>query len=183
MGESRGGARCCRDQFVLAGVIVQVVDAVDQDGCVVRQRHALQLALERRALQHAARPGRQVAPESPLGVARVGVRVAELARAIDDQADAVVSPGDVLGIADLTQEEDLLAVRPYEACRVVEHLTVGVALTASEESVQRTVGAVLCNVFDDRLERRSHRPSHVDDEAVEIVMSEVVPERELADPS
>ena len=47
--------------------------------------------------------------------------------------------------------------------------------------MQGAVRAVLGDVLDDGLERRPHRPAHVDHEAVEVVASEVIPEHELAD--
>ena len=46
-----------------------------------------------------------------------------------------------------------------------------------QEAVQRAVRAVLGDVLHDRVERRAHRPADVDDDAVEVVASQVMPQR------
>ena len=66
---------------------------------------------------------------------------------------------------------------------LVHDAHVADAGAAEEEAVERAVGGVLGEVLDDGLERGADRAPGVDDEAVEVVASEVVPERELADAS
>ena len=105
-----------------------------------------------------------MAPERPFRVVGVGVRIAELAGAVDHQGDAVVAPGDVLGIADLPQDDDVLAVDPGEALGLVDHLQVGLAVAAPEEAMERAVGAVLAEVLEHRLQGGAHRAPDVDHE-------------------
>ena len=169
------------DQLVLAGVVVEVVDAVNEDAGIVGQGQPLGLALERRALDDRARAGGQVAAQSALRVAAVGVRITELAGAVHHQAYARVAPGDVLGVAYLPQEHDLLAVRPDDAVRLIDDLNVALAPMPPEKAVEWAVGAVLAHVLGDRLERGTHGAAHVDDEAVEVIVAKVVPESQLAD--
>ena len=97
------------------------------------------------------------------------------------RATPLLAPRDVLGVARLAQEEDLLAVGADDALLLVQHRHVARARAAEEEAVQRPVGGVLGEVLDDGLERGAHRAARVDHEAVEVVASEVVPQRELAD--
>ena len=93
-----------------------------------------------------------------MGRVGLGVRVAERAGALHDQGDAVVAPGDVLGVARLAQDDDLLAVGADEAALLVDDVEVAHARLPEEEAVQGAVGAVLGDVLDDRVQRRA-RPA------------------------
>ena len=55
------------------------------------------------------------------------------------------------------------------------------AAAAAEPPMQRPVGAVLAEVLEYRLQGGTHRASDVDHEGVEVVVSQVVPEGQLAD--
>ena len=109
------------------------------------------------------------------------MRVSEGAGALHDQGYAVVAPGDVTGVAGLAQDDDLLAVGADQAALLVDHADVPHARLPVQKAVQGTVGTVFGDVLDDRVQRRAHRPAHVDHEAVEIVAPQVIPEHQLAD--
>src|SRR5665647_3418316 len=129
----------------------------------------------------ASSTGGEVAAERPSGNVGLGVWVSEGAGALHDQGHAVVAPGDVPGVAGLAQDDDLLAVSADQAAFLVDDVDVTHSRLPEEEAVQRTVGTVFGDVLDHRVQRRPHRPAHVDHEAVEVVSPQVIPEHELAD--
>ena len=123
-----------------------------------------------------------MAAQRSLGGVGLGVGVAEpMPVHSTTTGHAVVAPGDVLGVARLAQDDDLLAVGADQAALLVEHAHVAHAGLAVQEAVQRAVGAVLGDVLDDRVERGAHRPPHIDHDTVEIVARQVIPEHQLAD--
>jgi hypothetical protein len=179
--QRRGRARRRGDQLVRGRVELVVVDAVDEDRRVARERSAFLPALERGALDDDPGPGGEVAAERPSGNVGLGVWVSEGAGALHDQGHTVVAPGDVPGVAGLAQDDDLLAVGADQAAFLIDHVDVTHARLPEEKAVQGAVGTVFGDVLDHRVQRRPHRPAHVDHEAVEIVSPQVIPEHQLAD--
>jgi hypothetical protein len=112
-----------------------------------------------------------MAPERPLRVIGFVVWIAEPAGAVHHQGDPMVAPGDVLRVADLPQEHDLLAVGADCTRGFVDHLNIGSPQIAAEEAMKRSVGTVFAEILDDGLQRRSHGPAYVYHETIEVVVA------------
>ncbi len=175
------GARRGGDERVLRRVELVVVDAVDEDRRVRRQRRLFCLLLNGELCTTTAAPAARWPRRAPRGASASACGSRNVPVASTTRATPLSRHGMSLGLRASRRIEDLLAVGADEAAFLVHDVHVARAGAAEQEAVERAVGAVLGEVLDDRLERGAHRAAGVDDEAVEVVAAEVVPERELAD--
>ncbi len=164
-------------------VEIGVVDPLHHEKAVVRQALGLVPDLEGSGCDDFFRASFKVSAQaSCLVVCRQG-GVEELSGGFHDQADAFLSPGYVLGISRFPQNLHHGAVDFQDRLVGIDDLDLAFPGVAVQKFAEGAVRRVRFHDLDKVVEAFSHFPPGIDDDLVEPLAEQVVPQGEFADTS